>query len=177
MFSGGSTHLSPRLWPHITILALWAEAGLFYVIGRDIYTLCYFTQHLPFLSSLPFYHFSLHIFDLSFFQTFYLPSLSFIFVVMFPLQGKKHNNWSVILTFFPSSHLLPLITVCWCLLFFPMPSNLPFSPWLYLLFPCIPTWLITTLPHLLFTKPKQVYLFHCPNSNLTAKMTEIYSER
>lgn len=112
MFSGGSTHISPRLWPHITILALWAEAGLLYLIWLDIYTLCSFTKHLPFLPSLSIHLISLHIFVLSSSKSPFAFTLDraaltlpfFIFAVIFLLEERKHNNWSVLSTAFPSSH-------------------------------------------------------------------------
>lgn len=113
VFSRGNTHIQAGLWPHITILALWAGAGLFYLIWHDIYTLCSFTQCLPFFS----FHscsifFPSHMFSLSSSKSPFSPTFSsrcstshLIFAVIFPQEAEKHNNSSVLLTPSPSSHL------------------------------------------------------------------------
>lgn len=64
----------------------------------------------PFSAFTPFPCISLHIFVLPSSKSTFaltraaLPPLLFIFAVIFPLEYRKHNNWSVLLTPFPCFH-------------------------------------------------------------------------
>lgn len=133
-----------------------------------LFSLSILFLHIFLLFLLPYLHL------LSLLQLYLLPF--FIFAVIFPLEGRTPNNWSVLFTSLLSSHPLSYYNF-WCILFSLLPSYMPSSPSLFPLFHTITAWLITTLPHLLLTKAKQVYLSHSPGNNLKAKMTEIYSER